>query len=300
MRARYGSASWPCDIWPCFLSAEAISSRASACFWPSLMAPANSCPVLSAAASIVSYSSRRACAGRSRAENHIYKLTYENDTEIAAVIAKTATSTPRFVFVIPSRQATKTRADCTPIDANRESQLDRYSRIPCSVVYQETVASKQLAMTKCTFCERAPTDTKRFLRSMDFLNPEKLGCELLVSAGLGCARVPPFWFRGAEYFPFLSGFGNRDFTFWTGSPGASVSCGPATVPRNVPADRMAATRDDALVWLDPFTIWLTCSRAERKASADWKRSSGFLASAVRITLFRAGGRTGLILMGGTG
>src|SRR6266478_3306684 len=97
-----------------------------------------------------------------------------------AVIPKTASSTPRLAFVIPSRQATKTSADCTPVDANRESQPDKYSPMPCSVVYQETVASKQLAMKKCTFCERAPTDTKRFLRSMVLLNPEKLGCDPFV------------------------------------------------------------------------------------------------------------------------
>src|ERR1700675_2496353 len=44
--------------------------------------------------------------------------------------------------------ATSTSADCTPREASSENQADRYSAIPCCVVYQETIESRQLDINR--------------------------------------------------------------------------------------------------------------------------------------------------------
>ncbi len=45
----------------------------------------------------------------------------------------------------PISQATSTSAVCSPMDASAENQTDRYRLMPSKVVYQETIARKQLA-----------------------------------------------------------------------------------------------------------------------------------------------------------
>src|SRR5437867_4054835 len=139
--------------------------------------------------------------------------------------------------------------------------------MPCSVVYQETVASKQLAMKKCTFCERAPTDTKRFLRSIFFLNPEKLEFAEFASGGSGSGGLPESWLLIGGSPPFLSGCSARESSTRT----RSVSCRRSIDPleaAETPLDTRGDLPFDPLCPLDPFATWFTCCGPEWKLSAD--------------------------------